>query len=490
MGINSTTGLYSGIDYASLVDKLMSIASQSKNNLTTRNTLLKSRVTALTSLSATLLSLEYSTDQLQKSSLYSQKSASSSNSSVISASVSGSPAVGTYKVKSVRTATSQQFLTDGISSSSSSLGGGTVTLRYGNGVTKGQDLSVLNGGDGIVRGSIRITDRSGATAVVDLSAVQTVDDVLQAINTQTAVQVRAEVNGDAFRLIDTSGETITNLKVQELGSGTTAKSLGLAGIDDADGVADGKDVIWLSGNISLSDLNDGNGVHFDTILDDIQYTLRDGTTGKIDLSPIVSGSAEVDEELTLGDVLKRLNAAAPDQLQFSISADGERLIATDLTSGSGTFALTSLNDSEALADLGLAGTAADGVITGKRILSGTGTVLLSSLNGGNGFGDLGAIQLTDRSGASATVNLSAAETLDDIINAINNAGLGITAAVNSARNGIQLTDSTGASASNLIVANADGTNAADALHIAVNASTRETTTPCKGKHETDTAGGR
>jgi len=465
MGISSTTGIYSGIDYESLVEKLMTIASQSKTNLETRNSLLTSRITAYTALEAQLISLEYSIDQLGKESLYSQKTVSSANTSVMTASVTGTASEGTYKVKSVRMATSQQYLSDGISSSTAGLGGGSVTLRYGNTVNEGEDLSVLNGGEGIVRGSIKITDRSGTTATIDLSAVQTVDDVIEAINGQTDVQVRAEANGDSIRLIDTSGGTTSNLIVSEVGSGTTAASLGLAGISDADGVADGTDIVWLSEDISLSELNDGNGVHFDTVLDDIRYTLRDGTTGDIDLSPIISGSSTVDEELTLGDVLEVLNAAAPDKLQFSISEDGDRIVATDLTSGSGDFTLTSLNDSEALDDLGLTGTAVDGVITGSRILSGTGTVLLSSLNGGNGLGTLGSIDLTDRSGATATVDLSGAETLDDVINAINNAGIGITAAVNSAGNGIELTDMTGKTTGNLIVANADATNTADALQI-------------------------
>src|SRR5262249_40601018 len=79
--------------------------------------------------------------------------------------------------------------------------------------------------------------------------------------------------------------------------------------------------------------------------------------------------------------------------------------------------------------------------------------------------------LTDRSGATANINLASAETLDDLIDAINNAGIGITASYNSANNGIALTDTTGLTTSNLIAANGDGTNTATKLGLAASVAT-------------------
>src|SRR5205823_2578928 len=94
------------------------------------------------------------------------------------------------------------------------------------------------------------------------------------------------------------------------------------------------------------------------------------------------------------------------------------------------------------------------------------TTLISSLDGGQGLGSLGFLSLTDRNGVSASVNLASAETLDDVITAINGAGIGITASYNSAKNGILLTDTTGVTASNLIAANGDATNTATKLGLA------------------------
>ncbi len=173
------------------------------------------------------------------------------------------------------------------------------------------------------------------------------------------------------------------------------------------------------------------------------------------------------DEQTLGDVLATLNAAAPSKLRAELSGDGDRILLTDLTTGGGTFQVTAPSSSPALEQLGLDSAAVGGVITGRRLLAGLKTTLLSSLEGGSGLGTLGNLNLTDRDGAAATVNLATAQTLDDVVAAINAAAVDIEASVNDARNGIVLTDVSGGAGS-LIVANGDATNTADALKIAVN----------------------
>jgi len=120
--------------------------------------------------------------------------------------------------------------------------------------------------------------------------------------------------------------------------------------------------------------------------------------------------------------------------------------------------------------LGLTTAASGDTINGRRLVSGLRDSLLLSLRGGNGVGTLGDIQITNRGGVVSTVHLANTTTVGDVVKAINSQATGVTAAVNSARNGIVLTDTTGVSASNLIVANADGTNSATALGIAVNSA--------------------
>ncbi|HZN35319.1 MAG TPA: flagellar filament capping protein FliD, partial [Pirellulaceae bacterium] len=173
---------------------------------------------------------------------------------------------------------------------------------------------------------------------------------------------------------------------------------------------------------------------------------------------------------TLGNLLDRINAADPAKLAARISADGKRIELEDLTAGGGAFAVTSPVGGSLAEELGLTGAEFGGVIAGQRLISGLKTTLLGSLAGGDGLGALGSIQLTDRSGQTATVNLAAAETLSDVIETINAAGIGITASYNSAHNGLLLTDTTGSTASNLIVADGDATATATKLGLSANAA--------------------
>lgn len=465
--IQSSIGLITGMPIVETVDALMQLASRPRDMLIARTRILQTERAAVTELTALLLAVKYITDNLGKEDIFDKRQVSSSDSTRLSAISIGQPPKGTYQFTPLRMVQTQQWLTSGVQSEDDSLGGGKMTFRFGDNVQRSASLDLFGGGEGVDRGKIIITDRSGAEAEIDLTAVVTADDVIKAINSNTTIDVTAEAHGDRLRLVDNSGETVSNLKVEEVG-GTTAASLGLAGIDVAADVADGEDMLWLFEGIDLQVLNDGNGIRTNPLFADIDYELRDGTTGSIDFSAIISGSSDVDVELTLGDALDVINSVDPDKLKAEIAPDGERLIITDLTAGSGVFELSAAYDSGTLADLGLDGRAVDGVITGRRLLGGAKTVLLSSLNGGKGFGQLGTIKLIDRSGNEAIVDLSAAETFMDIIDAINAAGVGITARVNQAQTGLELVDTTGASDNNMAVISNDILITADKLGIAVN----------------------
>jgi len=467
--IQTNIGLITGVPIGDIVDQLMQLAARPKDLLVQRTDALKAEQVAVTELSALLLSVQYVSKQLGKSDLYDQRKVTSSNTQLLSATLTGNPPKGKYQFTPLATVQNQQLVSSGFKSDTAPLGGGTLSFRFGTHVERSTSLDVLNGGEGVTAGVIRITDRSGASAEINLSTARTIDDVLAAINGATAIRVTASTSGDRLRLTDTTGQTASNLKVEEVAGGSAAASLGLDGIDVAADTADGGDVLSLSADFDLDLLNDGRGVHRDPVFADVRYTLRDGTEDNIDLSPIIPGGSEVDRELTLGEILDRINAAAPDKLSVEIAPDGDRLVITDLTEGGGTFQLESLYDSGALAGLGLDGPSSDGVITGRRILGGLRTVLVESLNGGKGVGQLGSVAITDRSGASDAVNLAGAETLEEIIDRLNAAAVAVTARVNKARTGIELIDTSGETTSPLIIASGDATDTAEKLGIAVDA---------------------
>lgn len=465
--IQTDVGLFTGIDYGEIVDQLMKLAATTRNNLAKRTESLKAERTALADLTARLLAVQYVTDNLGTAAVFEKREVSSSQPELISATVAGSPIEGTYRFTPLRTAQRQQLISAGFRSSSDGIGTGAITFRFGPDVERELALDALRGGAGVERGAIRITDRSGASAEIDLSTVQTIGDVLDAISNNTRINVAAVAEGDRVRLIDRTGLEYSNLKVQEVGGGSTAASLGLAEIDVAETAADGQDIVSLSGDLDLAHLNDGNGITRHSALPDILYELRDGTNGSIDLAPIIPGGSEVAEEMTLGEILDAINAAAPEKLRVEIAADGDRLVIRDLTEGSGVFRIQSTPESQAADELGIAGESAEGEITGRRLLGGLQSVLVASLGGSEGLGSLGALNLTDRSGATGTVMLGGLETLEQAIAAINSSGVGIAASVNPAKNGILLRDTTGAEASNMVVASGDATQTAEKLNIAV-----------------------
>jgi flagellar hook-associated protein 2 len=461
--ISSGTGLISGLDYATLISNLMALAKKPYDALKTRNTTLTTKQTSYSTLMGLMYSVKYISNNLGDSSLFNKQTATSSNSSILSATVTGAPAVGTYTFTALQTAAGDQYLSGRYSSKMEAVGAGTLSLSYGDGVERAATLDSLSGGNVFSGGKITITDRSGAKATIDLSAAQTIDDVLAAINNADGIEVTAAAVGDHIHLDDHTGQAVSNLKVQDVGSGTAAAILGLAGINAHADSADGTDVVKLADDTLLSDLNDGQGAYFDSISADISYTLRDGTTGQIDFDP--RSGAIVTKQYTLGEAIDKISSDSGGKITAAISSDGSRLVLTDHTTGSGTFALSTYtkSDSEAIKDLGLDQTAVDGVITGRRIMGGLKSVLLSSLNGGRGFGTLGSVNITDRTGAGAAVNLAGTETLEDVIDALNGSGLAIEAAVNAAGNGIVVTDTSGSTDHNLTIAGA----AADSLKIAV-----------------------
>jgi flagellar hook-associated protein 2 len=474
--ISSGTGLVTGFDISGTVSKLMAIEQKPVTDLTNTNTTLQTQETALNTLAGLLLGVQSVAKTLEKDAPYATRTASTSSPTVLSATVTGTPAVGSYQFTPLQLAQNQQWLSSAVTGSTAALGGGTFSFRYGAGVDQSAELSWLNNGAGINPGQITITAHNGASATVDLAAAQSVNDVLDAIN-GTGIGVTATAVGNHFVLTDSTTGT-TNLSVKDADGSGAAASLGLGSVNTANQSATGDDVVQLYSGLALGALNDGAGVHFSTVLPDISYTLANGHSGTIDLSPILANSSTVVKENTVGDVLKVLNAADPTELQFSIS--GNRLVAKDLTSGTGSFTLQSLNDSDAVHGLGLDSTAQSGTITGRSLLAGLQGVLLSSLNGGQGLGSLGSLSITNHNGTTTSVNLAGKQTLQEVIGAINTAGAGVTAAVNQAGNGIQLTDTTGGTASKLIVANGDSSTTAQALGLATGATGTSATTVNSG----------
>ncbi|HBT77044.1 MAG TPA: hypothetical protein DEB39_08985 [Planctomycetaceae bacterium] len=468
--ISSTAGIVSGIDYTSIVNELIQIDARPIQRLIDRTTRLENEQAALMDLSQLFSRMAFMVESLNKSSPYEMTSVTSSNDSILSASRGSSGIVGSYTFTALKKAQGQQSIsTGGVKDASVALGKtGEISIRHGNDMQSGLNYSLddLNGGDGISKGHIRIVDGNGNRATIDLRNVTTINDVIDTLNSQTEIDISAHLDGNHIVLNDLSGGTGV-LKVQEVGGGSTAKSLGLLSRNDGsashepstsdDGLTiTGGSILYIGVNTRLSLLNDGNGVATEKTLDDLVVKIGYGNAGdlvRIKLGTVhtktvtdpndPSQTAEVQEFIppkTVGDILNAINGSGSG-IVASI-ANGERLM---LTYDNGyrdgdpegtayqNLTIVNANYTPTLQTLGFSNTVVrdgtsegvttqDGMLLGRSLIGSFTSGLTSSLNGGAGLwgGELGSmlaydsggkaqIRIGDRTGDTAVISFTQAE---------------------------------------------------------------------------------
>jgi flagellar hook-associated protein 2 len=448
--ITSSIGLISGIDTGAIINELISLDAEPV-------TLLQSQIASATAQNQAYSTLETQINNIQSvgQSLALPQSfqstvANSSDQNVLTASTSVGAAVGSYQLQVARLVTTQQTISQGYASATSLVGAGTLTLEQGGGLLTSQtSLGNLNGGAGVTAGQIRITDRSGDSTVIDTSNDISLDDVVNQINTSQGINVHASIVDNHLVLQDQTGSTNSNLIVQDVGGGTTAEQLGIAG-SVANNTLTGSNINYISSDTALGELNDGNGVTTSTAGQaDFTATLSDGSNIVVSLNG----------DSTIGGVLSSINTAGAGKLTAAINSAGTGITLTDKSGGTGSFTLAADNSSPALADLGLTGAASGNTINGTPLISSIDSVLTSQLNGGSGVA-LGTIAITNRNNVTTNVILSGATSFSDILKDINNADAGVTASLDASGTGLEIADTTGGTG-NLVIADVNSTTAAN-----------------------------
>jgi flagellar hook-associated protein 3 len=179
----------------------------------------------------------------------------------------------------------------------------------------------------------------------------------------------------------------------------------------------------ITNNTLTSSLNGGAGI----------------TPGSISVSDRAGNTASISVSSTdtIGGLISKINSAGVN-VTSSINSSGNGLQLVDNN--------TVITQSMTISEVSGGSTATELGILGKRdgTLSGsdlnpvmTTSTLISNLEGGNGL-TLNDINIVNGA-ASGTVTLSSATTMGDVINLINNAGLNVTASINSAGNSLQIT---------------------------------------------------
>ncbi len=139
---------------------------------------------------------------------------------------------------------------------------------------------------------------------------------------------------------------------------------------------------------------------------------------------------------TSSSVFKKVTASSSNTSVFTATANS--------TAVSGTYDIKVKNLATAdsvIAAQGASVASFTSAIQGTNLNAGalTPATLLSSLNGGAGVADLASGLKITNGVASGVVDVSAATTVGDVLDAINNAGLGVTAAINGTGDGISVT---------------------------------------------------
>jgi flagellar hook-associated protein 2 len=456
--ITSGVGLISGLPTADIINELLAVdeaPAQIVQSQLNENT---AQQAAYTDMATALTSLSNDASTFTSATNFQATTATSSDPTTLTATSANGAAVGSYQFQVARLVSTQQDISAGFADPTSSpVGAGTMTFMLGGGqLTAENDLESLRGGQGIDAGQFRVTDGAGNTAVIDTTGDITLNDIVQQINTNTTIDVNASIEDGSLVLTDKSGKS-GPLVVQNVGTSQTASELGIVGSNVA-GSIQGNDLVYLSNNTALSQINDGRGIRLGTGGADINITAADGTVIGVSLA-----SAH-----TIGDVVNAINTAADGKVTASIASGSRGITLTDASS------VADANGSHAAEDLGLTAAASGGVITGNALLAGLGTVLLSSLNGGQGLGSLGTMGFATANGTNFTVNVAGASSVQDIIDAINNSGGGaVTASLNSSSTGIAITDNTTGSGT-LDISDVSGSTASE-LGIAGDAAAGVTT---------------
>lgn len=469
-GITSSVGPFSGINSGELISQLLALEGRPKALAQSRSSQLQAQRAALLDVNSTLLALKSAGGNIRTSKLFRAARATSSNESVLTATASSGATPGSYRLTVARLVSTHQQISRGFTDrDATGVGATNVTIESGGGrLESDTSLGVLNGGAGVSRGKIRLTDRAGATTVVDLSTAATVGDVLSAINANGVARITASVTDDGLTLTDESGGSGL-LKVENVSGYTTATSLGVANSGVASNTIAGTRINTISGLSALSNLNDGTGVAIRAGsavgVADIKITTRAGVELLVELGrretvtgtpPNTTITVVQTEATTLQQVVDRINNTTGNagKVVASIDSTTNRIVLQDTVGGAGNFKVEEGAGGDTprttARDLGILANVASTTINGRRLVATLNSTLASSLNGGDGL-DLGDPLITPQfiitqknNNAFVVDTITANDSLAQIVRKINtatgNPGT-LVASLNRAGNGITITDS-------------------------------------------------
>ena len=195
--ITTGVGLVSGINTGQLIEQLLAFEGRGKISLQKRVATLAGQRTALLDVNSRLLNLKNAAAKFRANKVFKSTIANSSDVSILTAAADTATSPGAYQFFIKRLAATSQIRSKGYATSDASpLGLDSLKFEFGDvGVQRSIDLSSLNGGDGVRRGKIVLTDKAGASATIDLSDATTLEEVVERINANDSIAIEVGISG-------------------------------------------------------------------------------------------------------------------------------------------------------------------------------------------------------------------------------------------------------------------------------------------------------
>lgn len=240
--------------------------------------------------------------------------------------------------------------------------GGTITGTLSGGLNSVL-LRNLNGGisaSGPVlnAGQVYFEDGAGGNTTIDFSGVETLDDVIDAINANGSIQIEASLNATktGIQIKDTSAASGTSIEIQDT-SGNLASFLKIDTVlaDSKHTVDSGSlDLRYINQDTSLSTYGK-NGTPVS--LGSIRITDRAGVSFNVDLS-------DPETTKTIGDVLTKINDAAGTagaQVNARLNDTGDGFIVESTGGSAFDVKVEDVSSGTVAATLGIKGSGTTGV---------------------------------------------------------------------------------------------------------------------------------
>lgn len=340
-GTLSSAGLGSGLDVTGIVSKLMSIERRPIDLLDTKTTTIQAQLTAYGTVKGSLSSLQTAVQTLTNKSTYAATKATVADTDQLSVTSDSTAAAGSYSVQVVQLAKAEKLKSTAFSSSSDSIGTGTITFDFGTYTTT----------DGVTGFALNTSKKQVSVTIP--SGSDSLTAVADAINAAKA-GISATVLNDgtssylSFSPTDPGAANALRIQVSDNdGNNTDASGLSRLAFDKTSGNTTGS--VDLTSSVAVSSGSGNN--KFMLALDGgaaAEVTLADGTYDKTNI--VTAMQTAVD------------NAVGAGKAKVSLNASNQLVISSLATSGVSSIELSGVTGNTGLSALfGTAGTSVSGL---------------------------------------------------------------------------------------------------------------------------------